>query len=92
MIELKANPYESQLLFPSTYKDLDFKTIDKLCKINKEFETFIMHTEKIMSANTKYREDAERGLQEYCDTPLQTDSEIAKYCKDKNIPVENSDV
>lgn len=92
VIELKANPYESQLLFPSTYKDLDFKTIDKLCKINKEFETFIMHTEKIMSANTKYREDAERGLQEYCDTPLQTDSEIAKYCKDKNIPVENSDV
>ena len=44
-----------------------------------------------MAADTKYREDAERGLQDYCDTSLHTDSEIAKYCKNKNIPIENLD-
>ena len=41
IIELNANPYQSKILFPAIYKDLDFKTIDKLCKINKEFEQFI---------------------------------------------------
>jgi hypothetical protein len=91
VIELKANPYESQLLFPSNYKDLDFKTIDKLCKINREFEQFIEHTEKIMSADAKYREDAETGLQTFCDKPLLTDSEIEKYCKDKHIPIETQE-
>ncbi len=88
VIELKPNPYESQLLFPSNYKELDFKTIDKLCKINPEFEKFITHIEKIMSADAKYREDAEKGLQSYCDKPLMTETEIDKYCKDKNIPTE----
>ena len=91
VIELKANPYESQLLFPSKYKELDFKTIDKLCKINAEFEKFITHTEKIMSADAKYREDAERGLQTYCDKPLLTETDIENYCRDKKIPVETTD-
>ncbi|WKZ64512.1 MAG: hypothetical protein QY315_06840 [Saprospiraceae bacterium] len=38
MIEVNANPYQSKVLFPAVYRDLDFKIIDKLCKINKEFE------------------------------------------------------
>lgn len=88
IIQLKSNPYESQLLFPSSYKKLDFKTIDKLCKINPEFEQFVKHTEKIMSADEKYRDDAERGLQSFCDKPLLTDTEIEKYCKEKHIPIE----
>lgn len=33
IIELNANPYQSKVLFPATYRDLDFKTIDKLCKV-----------------------------------------------------------
>ena len=41
VIELNANPYQSKILYPSKLKNLDFKTIDKLCNINKEFETFI---------------------------------------------------
>jgi hypothetical protein len=37
IIELNSNPYQSKILFPANYRELDFKTIDKLCKINKEF-------------------------------------------------------
>jgi hypothetical protein len=88
VIQLKSNPYESQTLFPSNYRELDFMTIDKLCKINPEFEQFIKHTEKIMTADAKYREDAEAGLQKFCDKPLLTDSEIEKYCNEKHIPWE----
>lgn len=91
VIELRSNPFESQLLFPSEYKELDFKTIDKLCKINTEFEKFISHTEKIMSATDKYMEYAERGLQAFCDKPLSTDTEIEKYCMDKHIPIETTE-
>ena len=46
IIKLKANPYESKILYQSKYKELDFKTLDKLCKINKDFETFIYQAEK----------------------------------------------
>ena len=31
VIELKSNPFESQVLFPASFKELDFQTIDKLC-------------------------------------------------------------
>jgi hypothetical protein len=41
IIELNANPYQSKILFQTKHRELDFKTIDKLCKLNKEFEKFI---------------------------------------------------
>ncbi|MDN4015050.1 hypothetical protein QX233_21590 [Chryseobacterium gambrini] len=88
IIELNANPYQSKILFPAVYRDLDFKTIDKLCKINKEFEHFIEQTEKLLTASEKYITGAEKELNEFCDKYFLSDSEIEKYCKDKNIPFE----
>ena len=49
IIELNANPYQSKILYPATYRDLDFKTIDKLCKMNNEFNKFIEQTEKLLT-------------------------------------------
>ena len=86
IIELNANPYQSKLLFPATYRDLDFKTIDKLCKMNDDFNKFIEQTEKLMTANEKYVSGAEKELDEFCDEYLVIDTEIEKYCKDKHIP------
>lgn len=88
VIELKSNPYESKVLFASKFKDLDFKTIDKLCKINSDFEKFIEQTEKVMTATDKYINAAEKELEDFCDKYLQNDTEIEKYCKEKNIPTE----
>ena len=86
IIELNSNPYQSKILFPATYRDLDFKTIDKLCKINKEFEKFIEQTEKLLTANEKYVSGAEKELDEFCDNYFSNDTEVEKYCKDKYIP------
>lgn len=86
VIELKANPFESKILFPSRYKKLDFKTIDKLCKINEEFENFIIQIEKILSAPDSFVQDVERGLHVFCDDYLINDAEVEKYCIEKNIP------
>jgi hypothetical protein len=87
IIELNANPYLSKVLYQPKYRDLDFKTIDKLCNISKEFAQFIEQTEKLMTAEDKYISGAEKELDEFCDGYFANDSEIEQYCKDKNIPV-----
>ena len=88
IIELNANPYQSQILFPSVYRDLDFITIYKLCKMNKEFEKFIEQIEKLMTASEKYLSGAEKELEEFCDKYFSNDTEFEKYCKEKYIPIE----
>jgi uncharacterized protein len=88
IIKLNANPYQSKILFPAIYRDLDFKTIDKLCKINPEFERFIEQTEKLMTAAERYYKSTEKELDEFCDKYFLNDTEIEKYCKEKNIPFE----
>ena len=88
VIELNANPYQSKILFPAKFRNLDFKTIDKLCKINKEFEKFIEQTEKLMTAEDRYYKSTEKELDEFCDDYFANDSEVEKYCKERHIPVE----
>jgi hypothetical protein len=88
IIELNANPYQSKVLFQPKYRDLDFKTIDKLCKINKEFEKFIEQTEKLMTAEERYYKSTEKELDEFCDKYFANDTEVEKYCKDNHIPTE----
>lgn len=91
IIELNANPYKSKVLFPPKYRDLDFKTIDKLCKINKEFEVFIEQVDKLMTAQERYYKSTEKELEESCDKYFESDTEIEKYCIDKNIPIEENE-
>lgn len=88
VIELNANPYQSKILFPAKFINLGFKTIDKLCKINKEFEKFIEQTEKFMSAEDLYYKSTEKELDEFCDNYFANDSEVEKYCKVKHITTE----
>ena len=90
IIELYPNPYKSKILFPSKYKDLDYKTLDKLCKINKDFEKFIEQVEKLITANERYVNSTEKELDELCDKYFKNDSEIDKYCYDKKIPTEKN--
>ncbi len=91
IIKLDANPYQSKVLFPAAYRDLDFKTIDKLCKINKEFEIFIEQTEKLMTASEKYASGAEKELDVFCDDYFDNDTEVENYCKEKSIPIEDTE-
>lgn len=88
IIELNANPYQSKVLFPAKYRELDFKTIDKLCKINKDFERFIEQTEKLLTAEERYFKSTEKELDEFCDNYFANDTEVELYCKDKHIPAE----
>lgn len=87
IIELDANPYQSKVLYTAKYRDLDFKTIDKLCKINKEFEKFIEQSDKLMTAEERYYKSTEKELNEFCDSFFENDTEIENYCIEKFIPI-----
>ena len=86
IIELKSNPYESKILFQAKFKDLDFRTIDKLCKVNKNYEKYIELIEKMLDVDDKYSSSVENELASFCDTFFQNDSEIEAYCVKNNIP------
>lgn len=87
-ILLKSNPFESKILFRSEYKNIDLKTMDKLCSINSDFKSFITKIERYISAikDHRYEELAFRDLENFCDKILNSDEEISKYCKSKSIP------
>jgi len=86
IIKLASNPYKSQVLFQPKFKDLDFKTIDKLCKINPDFSRFIEQVEKLLIAEDRYYKATEKELDELCDGYFSNDLEIENYCKEKLIP------
>ncbi|MBD3906581.1 HTH domain-containing protein [Chryseobacterium sp. Ch-15] len=89
IIELRSNPYESKVLFISKYRELDFKTIDKLCEINNDFEKFINQTEILLSASEKYINASRKEFDGFCDVYFNTDSEVEKYCTENKIPWED---
>ena len=90
IIELKPNPYESKILFQSKLKELDFKTIDKLCRVNHKYESFIELIEKVLAAEERYYKSIEKELNDFCDDYFESDSEIESYCKKMNIPIEET--
>ena len=89
VIELRSNPFESKILFPAKHKELDFKTIDKLCKINNDFNRFIENIEKLLTADEKYIAATKKEFHNNCDDFLEKDSEILEYCLAKKIPYED---
>ena len=92
IIELKSNPYESTILFQAKFKKLDFKTIDKLCRVNEKYEKFIELTERILTIDEKNYESIKNELNQFCDDYFVGDSEIEQYCKDRFIPYENGEI
>jgi len=90
IIKLDANPFRSKVLFPAKYRDLDFKTIDKLCNMNKEFLQFIEQIDKLLTAQDKYYKSTEKELDEFCDRYLENDIDVEKYCQQHNIPIDKA--
>jgi len=87
IIELKPNPYESKILFQAKLRELDFKTIDKLCRVNEKFEKFIELVERILTIDERNYKSIEKELNIFCDDYFRSDSEIKRYCKERAIPI-----
>ncbi|ADG92668.1 protein of unknown function DUF511 [Arcobacter nitrofigilis DSM 7299] len=91
IIELKSNPYESKILFQAKFKELDFKTIDKLCKVNEKYENFIELTERMLTIDERNYQSVENELGNFCDEYFENDSEIKEYCRKYFIPYERDE-
>jgi len=91
IIKLKSNPYESEILFQSKFKELDFKTIDKLCKVNVSYENFIEMTERMLTIDERNYQSVENELSRFCDEYFNNDSEVKKYCKKHFIPFDEDE-
>ena len=91
IIELKSNPYESKTLFQSKFKELDFKTIDKLCKVNKKYEDFIELIERMLTIDERNYQSVENELNSFCDEYFENDSETKEYCKKYHIPFDEDE-
>jgi len=89
IIELNPNPYESRVLFQARYKELDFKTIDKLCRVNHIFEEFIELIERLLTIDERNYQSVVNELSSFCDDYFINDSEIVEYCKSHSIPIKN---
>lgn len=91
IIELKSNPFESEILFQSKFKELDFKTIDKLCIVNEKYENFIELTERMLTIDERNYQSVENELSNFCDDCFENDSEIKEYCRKHFIPYEEDE-
>ena len=61
---IKLSPYkdDTTILFPARKNELDYYTIDKLCRINTDFKNFITRSTKVINAQTEVLEDVKGGL------------------------------
>jgi hypothetical protein len=98
VIELSPLIFESQILFPAKFRSIDFKTTDKLCRINDDFSEFIDTIDKLLSVDDRFASSIENELKIMSDKIL-ADDEINEYLIDKGIiekdffdPVEDKDV
>lgn len=85
---IKLSPYNDDTveLFPARKKELDYYTIDKLCRINGDFRDFVNKAVKVLHAQTEVIDDVKGGLQRFCDKGFSSPEEIQAYCLEHHIP------
>ncbi len=85
---IKLSPYsdDTNELFPARRNELDYYTIDKLCRINHDFIGFVTKATKVLNAQSEVIEDVKGGLQNFCDKGFPNQEEILAYCRDNHIP------
>lgn len=66
---IQLTPYAdaTKELFPARRNELDYYTIDKLCRINADYKSFIDKATRVLNAQKEFIEDVKGGLQKFCD-------------------------
>lgn len=80
VILISPETAKTKMIFPSTKRRLDFRSIDKLSEINTEFEQFIKDIEGIISEkdDNKYQKLLNDFIANTCDNVL-TDEQLKKH-------------
>ncbi len=91
VIELNANPYQSKILHIARYKELDYKTIDKLCLVNENFKEFIGYSHNMLTIEEVNFKHIENSFDSFCDGYFINDNEINEYNDKCKIPYNNDE-
>ncbi|MDE6109737.1 MAG: hypothetical protein K2F72_05575, partial [Muribaculaceae bacterium] len=88
---IRLSPYDTdtRILFPARKNEVDYYTVDKLCRINLDFKKFMERTARVLNAQSDMLEDVRRGLEQFCDKTFASEAELLQYCAEKNIPLSN---
>lgn len=86
---ISLSPYstDTRILFVARKNEVDYFTIDKLCRINEDFKRFMERTARVLNAHPEMLEDVKGGLVQFCDKGFMTNEDLVKYCNEKNIPL-----
>ena len=86
---ISLSPYstDTRILFAARKNEVDYFTIDKLCRINEDFKRFMERTARVLNAHPEMLEDVKGGLVQFCDKGFMTNEDLVKYCNEKNIPL-----
>lgn len=86
---IRLSPYETdtKILYTARKNEVDYFTIDKLCRINSDFKKFMERTARVLNAQSEMLEDVKGGLMQFCDKSFTSSEELSRYCKEKSIPL-----
>lgn len=86
VIQLASLPENTKVLFAAKQKTLDYRTIDKLCNINPDFEEFVTFITNIVTATERYISTTKEAFRRFCDEKFITRENIIEYCDEHHIP------
>lgn len=87
IIKLSTYDTDTKILYPARKNEVDYFTVDKLCRINGDFKKFMERTARVLNAQAEMLEDVKGGLVQFCDKGFKSDEELVSYCSDHNIPL-----
>lgn len=87
IIRLSPFANDTQILYPARKNDVDYHTVDKLCRINPDFKKFMERSVRVLNAQSEILEDVKLGLRTFCDKGFSSDDEITDYCSECHIPL-----
>lgn len=86
IIQLQAHSEATQIWYEAREREIDYTTLDKLCKLNPDVKEFIEKLNLWLESPKSYAKGAKAELANICDDIFTNDAEIEKYCQEKNIP------
>lgn len=86
VIRLSAYSDDTTVLFPARKNELDYYMVDKLCRINEEFNTFIQKVTNVINADDKMQPAVRKDLESFCDSGFSSNEELMNYCTSHHIP------
>lgn len=86
IIQLTPLSEKTKVLFAAKQKTLDYRTIDKLCNINRDFEEFITSITNIITATERYLHTTKEAFGRFCDERFASEEQTLAYCNEHHIP------